>query len=201
MAETTLNSLITSINTDIKTVSFGDSITTRGLCYLQEKDGKTFPLENTGLRNGNKISWDDKYPLQTYHRILSTERENDASRGFGKYSFRQRIYEMRLVGIGSRARLTTNNYEDNQEFANAVADVLPEFISSQDSLEVGEIQVIKQEVYDEEFAGIDHQKVYSLEGIAFWIDYTLRVTICTKPSAPTNLEASAENQTVTLTWQ
>ena len=66
MAERALNSILTDINTQIKTVSFGAKITTRGLCYLQEKDEKTFPVENVNTRNANKISWDDKYPLQTY---------------------------------------------------------------------------------------------------------------------------------------
>ena len=37
MAERALNSILTDINTQIKTVSFGGKITTRGLCYLQEK--------------------------------------------------------------------------------------------------------------------------------------------------------------------
>ena len=84
MAERALNAILTDINTQIKTVSFGGKITTRGLCYLQEKDGKTFPLENTNTKSGNKISWDDKYPLQTYHRIIGVEKESDVSQGFGK---------------------------------------------------------------------------------------------------------------------
>ena len=200
MAERTLNTIIGEINTAIKTVSFGDQVTTRGLCYLQEKDEKTSPLENTGNRNGNRISWDDKFPLQTYHRILSPlEKEADLSKGFGKNAFRQRVYNMRLVGIGSRSKLTTNTYEDNHEFANAISDVLPDFITTKEYLEEGDHQVIKQEVYDSEFGGID-QKKYSLEGIAFWIDYTLRVSICLKPDAPSDLSASAIGSTVTLNW-
>ena len=62
-----------------------------------KKDGKTFPLENEGNKNGIKISWDDKYPLQTYHRILDVEKESDLSQGFAN-AFRQRVYSMRLVG-------------------------------------------------------------------------------------------------------
>lgn len=177
MAERALNSILTDINTQIKTVSFGGKITTRGLCYLQEKDGKTFPLLNQGNRNGVKISWDDKYPLQTYHRILDVEKESDLSQGFGANSFRQRVYSMRLVGIGSKAKLSVAPYEDNQEIAKAISDVLPSFINSNEFLEAEDHEVIKQNVYDEEFAGIEIKKL-SLEGIAFWIDYTLRITIC-----------------------
>jgi hypothetical protein len=177
MADRALNTILQDINTQIKTVSFGSKITTKGLCYLQEKDGKTFPLENLGNKNGSKISWNDKYPLQTYHRIIDMEKESDLTQGFGSKAFRQRVYSMRLVGIGSKDKITSTNYEDNQDICNAISDVLPSFINSMEYLEVGDHEVIKQEVYDSEFGGVD-QKKYSLEGIAFWIEYTLRVTIC-----------------------
>lgn len=178
MAERSLNAILTDINTQIKTVSFGGKITTRGLCYLQEKDGKTFPLENTNTKSGLKISWDDKYPLQTYHRILDVEKDTDQSKGFGASPQRQRIYSMRLVGIGSKTKLSAAPYEDNQEIAKVISDALPNFINSNEYLESGDTEVIKQAVYDSEFAGVDHQKKLSMEGVAFWIDYTLRITIC-----------------------
>jgi len=178
MAERALNAILTDINTQIKTVSFGGKITTRGLCYLQEKDGKTFPLENTDTKNGLKISWDDKYPLQTYHRILDVSKESDLAQGFGSNPFKQRVYSMRLVGIGSKTKLSSAGYEDNQEFAKIISDALPNFINSNEYVEVGDHEVIKQAVYDTEFAGVDHQKKYSMEGVAFWIDYTLRINIC-----------------------
>ena len=177
MAERTLKAILDDINTQIKTVSFGSSITTRGLCYLQDKDERIYPLENTGSGQGRKISWDDKYPLQTYHRIIELEKNNDNALGFGANSFRQRVYTMRLVGIGSRGKLTSANYEDNQEFANVIADALPAFLSSSEFLEVGDMEVIKQEVYDSEFSGVSLKKL-SLEGLAFWIEYTLTVNIC-----------------------
>ena len=178
MAERALNAILTDINTQIKTVSFGSKITTRGLCYLQEKDDKTFPLENTNTKNGNKISWDDKYPLQTYHRILTVEKETDITQGFGKNSSKMRVYSMRLVGIGSKTALSVSPYEDNQEIAKAVGDILPDFITTKEYLEVVEFEVIKQNVYESEWAGSINIKKLSLEGTAFWIDYTLKIRIC-----------------------
>ena len=203
MAERALNAILTDINTQIKTVSFGGKITTRGLCYLQEKDGKTFPLENTDTKNGLKISWDDKYPLQTYHRILDVSKESDLAQGFGANAFRQRVYSMRLVGIGSKTKLSSAGYEDNQEFAKIISDALPNFINSNEYVEVGDHEVIKQAVYDTEFAGVDHQKKYSMEGVAFWIDYTLRVNTSTKACVvtPTNLATSNVTTTsIQLDW-
>ena len=177
MAERSLNSILDEINTYIKTVSFGGKITTWNLAYLQEKDEKTFPLVNQGNRNGYKISWDDKYPLQTYHRIIDVENETDASRGFGSKIYRRRTYKMRLVGIGSKLKLSVAPYEDNQEICKTVADSLPSILSNKEFLEVTGFEVTKQEVYDNEFTGID-QKSLSLEGIAFWIEYDLKVQIC-----------------------
>ena len=177
MAERALNAILTDINTQIKTVPFGSKITTRGLCYLQEKDDKTFPLENTDTKNGLKISWDDKYPLQTYHRILSAEKESDTTQGFGKNVSKTRLYSMRLVGIGSKTSLSVANYEDNQEIAKAVESALPIFINTNEYLEVESLEVIKQNVYDSEWPGVEIKKL-SLEGIAFWIDYTLKIRIC-----------------------
>ena len=178
MAERALNLTIADINTAVKAVSFGSSITTRGLCYLQTKDKKTFPLENTGSRNGNIISWDDKYPLQVYHRIIDVEKESDNSKGFGANAHRQRVYSMRLVGIGSKDKITSTSYEDNQDIANTISDAMPSFISSTEYVEVTDHEVIKSVVYDSEFAGVNKNKELSLEGIAFWIDYTLTVLIC-----------------------
>ncbi len=177
MAERALNLILDDINTTIKTVSFGSKITTRGLCYLQVKDEKTFPIENKDTRNALKISWDDKYPLQTYHRILELNKETDPSQGFGKNVSNTRVYTMRLVGIGSKTALSAAGYEDNQEIAKAVADAIPSFISSTEYTEVTSMEVIKQEVYDSEWAGVEIKKL-SLEGVAFWVDYELKITHC-----------------------
>jgi len=177
MAERALNAILTDINTQIKTVSFGGKITTRGLCYLQEKDSKTFPIENVNVKSGNKISWDDKYPLQTYHRILSVEKETDPSQGFGKNLSQMRVYTMRLVGVGSKTKLSVANYEDNQEIAKEVGDALPDFITTKEYLNIESYEVVKQNVYDSEWAGVEIKKL-SLEGVAFWIDYLLKIKIC-----------------------
>ena len=146
MAERSLNSILTEINTDIKTVSFGSKVTTWGLCYQQIKDEKTFPLLNQGSGQGRKLQWNDTYPLQTYHRIISSEKEIDASRGFGGKPYQERVYQMRLVGIGSKAALSASAYEDNQEICKAVSNVLPTLLSGKEYMGTAEHEVIKQNV-------------------------------------------------------
>ena len=178
MAERSLNSILTEINTDIKTVSFGSKITTWGLCYQQTRDNKTFPLLNEGRGQGRKLQWNDTYPLQTYHRIISSEKETDSARGFGGKPYQERVYQMRLVGIGSKAALSASAYEDNQEICKAVSNVLPTLLTGKEYMATADHEVIKQNVYDEEFAGTIELNKLSLEGIAFWIDYELRIKIC-----------------------
>lgn len=187
MAERALNAILDDINTTIKTVSFGSKITTRGLCYLQVKDEKTFPIENKDTSNALKISWEDKYPLQIYHRILEVNKETDPAQGFGKNASRTRVYSMRLVGVGSKTALSAAGYEDNQEIAKAIADAIPAFISSKEYAEVTGMEVIKQEVYDSEWAGVEIKKL-SLEGVAFWVDYELRLANC---GTGTNVDTSS----------
>lgn len=178
MTERSLNSVIEDINIILKGVSFGHKMTTWGLCYLQEKDGKTFPLLNKGRKNGAKISWDDKYPLQVYHRILDVDKKDDLRKGFGANVFIERTYTMRLVGIGSKLKLSSTEYEDNQEFAKVLSDALPSFVNNNEFINVISHEVIKQNVYDSEFSGVNRQKSLSLEGVAFWIDYELKTIIC-----------------------
>ena len=178
MAERSLNSIIYEINTYIKTVDFGSKITTWGLCYQQEKDTKVFPLLNEGSGQGRKIQWNDTYPLQTYHRILSNEKETDQDRGFGSKAYQERVYQMRLVGVGTKALLSASSYEDNQEICKAVSDAIPSLLSNKEYTEMNEHEVIKQNVYDEEFTNTVELKKLSLEGIAFWIDYELRIKTC-----------------------
>ncbi len=202
MAERIINDILGDINsTIVNTVSFGSLITTNRLCYLQTKDAKTFPLLNTGTGQGTMISWDDKYPLQIYHRILDMEKEIDQSRGYGNKPYEERVYFMRLVGIGSKDALSSTGYEDNQDFCNAVSDAIPNFVNQNEYIQTGDHEVIKQTVYSTEFAGITEMEKLSLEGVAFWIDYELRVEICdVTPTSPTNLVATANVDSISLSW-
>lgn len=180
MSERSLNSIISEINTTIKdSVSFGSQITTWGQCYLQTKDEKTFPLLNNGDGQGRKIQWNDTYPLQIYHRILTGgAKDIDTSLGFGSRPYEQRVYQMRLVGVGSKGRLSGADFEDNQEFCKEISDAIPNILTNKEYIQTGEEEVIKQNVYDEEFTNTVELTKLSLEGIAFWIDYELRIKVC-----------------------
>jgi hypothetical protein len=158
-------------------LQFPYDITKFGLCYLQEKDGKTFPLQNLGGGQGKRVQWDDTDPLRSYHRILSTSNDVDPSAGFGGNPRRFTNYEMRYVGIGTRALLTTNTYEDNQEICESIKQLIPTYLAPGSTVMVSSSEVIKLNVYESEFSGLDMKKL-SLEGIAFYINYELKILNC-----------------------
>jgi len=179
--ERSLDALLTDINNTIKTVSFGADITTFNLCYQQTKDEKTFPLLNKGgspNAEGDIIHWDDRSPLRAYHRLIAPiEQETDPSRGLGKNPHRRRSYPMRAVFIGTRKFLTSAGYEDNENFARDISNVFPPVLSGNETIEIQNMEVDKNTVYEEEYEGVDLTKL-SLDGIAFWIDYTIKGKIC-----------------------
>jgi len=192
VAERSLNSILTEINAAIKKVSFGSEMTTYNLCYQQTKDEKTFPILNLGggsssrnTSDGEIIHWDEKEPMRVYHRMIGpVERETDNTKGLGNNPAKIRIYFMRAVFLGTRRALTSAAHEDNDTFAREAADIFPSILSAKEIINIENTEVDKNTVYEEEFAGGDLQKL-SLDGIAFWIDYTIKARICQDVVIPT----------------
>jgi len=174
MAVRTLDSILTEINATLKE---GLSITGVGLwneAMLTEKDGFTFPVVNIGGGKGYKISWQDTYPLQIYHRIISditTEEDSVASKGRRPYMIR--TFPMRMVCFGSIARLPSERRETNTDVYNTVCNLFPSFLSGGEVIITNSENVNKLDVYGEEFAGINMNHLV-LDGIAFYIGYDIR---------------------------
>lgn len=144
------------------------------LAIQQEKDGKTFPMLNIGGKEGQKISLDDKKPLQIYHRLIDQEVINDPAQGKGSKPARFRVFTMRMVGLGWRHLLTSESYENNADLAIHVFDAFPNFLNNTEYMEVIGEETDKQTVIDEEFPGYEGTRVLNLEYIAFYFDYTIR---------------------------
>lgn len=145
------------------------------LATQQTKDGKTFPMLNIGHKEGQKISIEDKKPLQIYHRLLSQEQINDPEQGKGGKPARFRVFTMRMVGLGWRNLLTAESYENNSDLAIHVFEAMPNFLGSTEYIEIVAEETDKQTVIEEEFPGyLDSVKVLNLEYVAFYADYTLK---------------------------
>jgi hypothetical protein len=170
-----LAEVLTDINSSIETnLVPAWAVTYYLLCNQQEKDGKTFPLENQGAKNGRKISLDDRKPLQIYHRLLEQENIIDYAVGKGSKPGRFRLFTMRMVGLGWRNLITSESYEDNADLAIDVFEALPNFLNSTEYIEIVSEETDKQTVLEEEFPGYDQAKALNLEYVAFYCDYTIR---------------------------
>ena len=174
----TIEAILTELNIAIKTVSFGSQITAYNLCDQQTTEKGTFPLLNLGNGEGKQIHWDDTEPLRCYHRMTEQiEHETDPDKGIGARSSKITTYKLRAVFIGTRKALTSSLFEDNESFSREVADVFPTMLSNQEFIQVGEIQADKNTLYAEEFDGVSFSHL-SLDGIAFAINYELKVKDC-----------------------
>lgn len=178
-SERSINAIIDEINQKIlDSVDFDDKLNLYGLCYQQEKEGVTFPLLNIGDGQGQILHWDDKEPFRVYHRITDVvERDSDNSQGVGANPSQIDVFPMRCVFIGTRNFLTEAQYEDNQEFMRAVRGAFTFMASNKERIDFVSSEVNKPNVYLEEYEGIDLIHL-SLDGIAFWIDYTISQRIC-----------------------
>ena len=155
-------------------LTFDKTIVKHGLATLQTKDDKTFPLINLGNGQGKKISPEDNF--QIYHRILDSETETDTNLGKGKFPYKNRIYQMRLVGIGGM-RGITNGYDINDKIKNQVYDQISTILSQGEVITPGDENIIRKDVFGDEFDGYNFEKL-NMDLVAFYIDYEIKQRIC-----------------------
>lgn len=168
-----LDNILSEINLTIQSnLAYGDQVQFWREAYLQDKDGTTAPLVNSGGENGYRVSWDDKYPLQIYHRVIDSTVESDPNSGYGKYPYINRTWVVRLVGIGNTKRLASRGHEGNTDIASEVFLTLPAKLSGGEWVTVGDINTNKLEVMGDEFDGAPFKNL-SLQLICFSIEYEI----------------------------
>jgi len=176
----TLNEILTEINSLIESGMVYSSDTYSSVDYyneaiLQEIDGKTFPIINSGNRQGSKISIIDN-SLICYHRVIDSETEVDPKLGYGKYPYRKRIYTIRNVWIGEWKSISTYSYEFNDDVKNDIYSAFPVRLSGKERIFTTNESVNKQTVLDEEFPNYNFKNL-NLELIAFYIEYQIHQRI------------------------
>lgn len=77
-----LSDIVTSINESITTCLGSGSSRTFGICHLVEDDSSTYP--STKLKNGEKVTPDDRHEITIYHRLLDAELEHSEEMSFGR---------------------------------------------------------------------------------------------------------------------
>jgi hypothetical protein len=141
--------------------------------YLQDKDGITAPLVNNGQEQGYRVSWDDRYALQIYHRVIDSDVSSDPATGYGKYPYINRTWVMQLVCIGNTKRLTNRAYEGNTDVASEVFLAMPATkLSGGEWITLGDINTDKLNVMQTEFDGAPFKSL-SLQLIAFTLEYEI----------------------------
>ena len=143
---------------------------------LQQKDDKTFPMVSGGNRKGTQISPNSNIALQAYHRVLSSETETDYSRGKGRYPYKMRTYTIKMVWIGSIAKLQTKSYETNDDVKNDVYAAFPTVLKNKELVRSVNENINKTDILSDEFSGnqINH---LNLDLIIFTIDYEIKQNI------------------------
>jgi hypothetical protein len=172
----TVNTLIEEINTAIAGSLAYPKAKYWNQAYLQEKDGQSFPLINNGNLNGHKISLNDTYALQSYHRIISPETETDYTQGKGKYPYVIRVYTIRNVWLGNIKKLPQKTYETTDDVKNDVYLNFPVILSNKEIVKTNSENINKLEILSEEFEGVEFKHL-SLDLVVFYIEYEIRQKI------------------------
>ena len=171
-----LNELLDDINANIaSTLQYGKVRYWRE-AFLQTKGEETFPIVDAGNRKGYQISPNDQYELQCYHRVLETNTESDYNGGKGKYPYRIRIYTIRNVWLGNLKLLPSKTYRSIDDIKNDVYSSFPVILTNKETIKTNSENINTIEVLNEEFDGINMNH-FSLDLVAFWIEYEIRQKI------------------------
>ena len=177
MPARTLDAILTEINLDIQNNISYPSNNFFTEAWLQPRNEINWPLIRIGKREGKKITPVDTRALQVYHRQIEPIETQPLEVYRGVRQYVNILYNMRLVGVGARANITSKVYNDTADLANEVMEILAvnSSLTNRERLMVeGTANTNTLEVLNEEYEGNEstNQK-WSLDYIAFSIDYTI----------------------------
>jgi hypothetical protein len=156
-----LDTIVTEINTSLKAGVFGSNRFQRGKMFgIAEKfkisETETIPcIMNDSGEDTAKVSIDDTYPFQLYHRILSIDAEY-AEEDYGDSIEVIETANMKLVVIGNRSVLRLKK----EDIVSGIISALPSGVGkavlsslniSECDIDYGEFTTEPQEVYDDEY--------------------------------------------------
>ena len=169
-----LTNILDEINLTIQAnLAYADEVRFWKEAYLQDKDGVTAPLVNNGSEQGYRVSWDDRFALQIYHRVIDSDVSTDNNSGYGKYPYVNRTWIMQLTCIGNTKRLTDRSYEGNTDVASEVFLSMPASkLTGGEWITLGDLNTDKLRVMQTEFDGAPFKSL-SLQLIAFTLEYEI----------------------------
>lgn len=186
LLENILEELNLTIRQNLDTLTDHITLGTKTQFYrntkLTTKDGVTFPIVLTGSGKATKISIDNDYPLQIYHRLVKPETEEDPARGYGTKSYRFKIYQMRLFCFGTLKKLNNPNHEYGPDILQIVYNTLPVVLGQGERVQPDQENTDGQEILNSEFNGALTKHLATIH-VCFTIDYTIRQRVdCGTPT-------------------
>ena len=154
-----------------------------GLTEVITQGEKKFPIQIKGSE-GCDIIFDDRKPIQIYHRLLDLRKESSPLSGVGDNVYDAFTAQVRLFGIGDKDSFSPICYDSNLEWATKVdAAIMRKFTPgitgfSNIRVAVSSTNIHQSEIVAAEFPGFNAQKLNPLEVIAFSIDYSITGLIC-----------------------
>ena len=173
---TKLYVFLEEVNTTLSGLSYGGSATFYKLAYLQPKDDKTFPMVRKSTSEATQISPYDVRSAIFYHRIIEEVTETADAKGNSVAMFK--IYNMRLVCLGTRRLLSSDPDEVNPDLAVEAEVILlgKRQLSDKSTLSVTGSNSDKIDIFETEFSGHDFNS-RSLDITAYTIDYNIKQRI------------------------
>lgn len=148
-----------------------------------EENEKTFPIEIKG-KEGCKIIFDDRQPLQIYHRLITQSKETDPTVGMGDKVYERFISTIRLFAVGTKESFTPTCEDSNLDWLSKVDTS----IARKPNIALEGFRNVRvritgsnphqSEIVEAEFPGFDGRKLNPLSVIAFSIDYEISGLIC-----------------------
>lgn len=154
-----------------------------GIAHLEQRDGLTIPVSYKGAGDLENISFDDKYALATYHRIISEDEARDSNLGFGSNLQVSQTYNIRLVVFCNMRNFSDNGADLTYSLKDDIASLIPSKLTSAQLttlqaqsclINISGKDLDKRRVFNEEMDGSEFKIEPS--HVLFVINYTIRLT-------------------------
>lgn len=169
-----LASIISSINDGIDNCLTAGTSKLYGICHLVDDDNSKYP--STKLKQGEKVTPDDRYQIIIYHRLLNSEFEHSEEMSFGRTKTIVSNQNIRTVLIFDLESETTA-----EDIANSIPDDIAltgfEFVNIDKNMTlIKDSDSVWEDEYSESYKD-KYVKRYNIYALEYRIQY-LKCAVC-----------------------
>lgn len=149
------------------------------------------PVKYKGYGDYEFVGFRDDSPLNTYHRLLEFDQDEDPERGYGRNPMIIQTYKMRFIAFGNQRLIKEVNFDLNTQVAQDISSLIRQRFVKESlgkikaqvvAVKPGQINLNKGDVFSKELSP-DEIKIKP-ENILFSIDYEIRLETQNECSAP-----------------